>query len=216
MQSQKMLNLIDIGFNDYTVEDKREAFMILDIAMKKLHEEGKMVTSFDPKNIYFQDGIYFYKYTADISPVLVDSKDAAVLHNVIGLSNLAFCTYLPNYDLKNGLMNPSVIRSNYRQYESVFSPEDKEYYRSVLVDSFENGNLPKIPYYYDYIANNLKDSDLSDRSNSSIRSYVKATEAGKMMTEQNAESAFSTTFYLVCMVSAALIAFVGLGIYFLN
>ena len=48
----KEINLIDLDFYDFSVEEKREVFMILDMVMKKYHENGYMITSFAPKDIY--------------------------------------------------------------------------------------------------------------------------------------------------------------------
>ena len=213
---EREIDLVSLGFQDYSVEDKRKIFMILDIAMKKYHENGYMIKSFMPKDIYYQNGIFGFSEYEHISPINSNDKDEAIYNNIVGLSNLAFCSYLPNYDFSAGLMNIDVLVENYKAYENVFDPIDKEYYRTVLIDSHINKQLPEPKYYYDYVSKKMQGVDLSDRSNGSVRSYVKATEAGRAMADNNKESAFSTTFYLTCMVSAMIIAFIGIGLYFLK
>ena len=92
-------NLNDIGFKSFDYDEKRYSLMLLDMKMKKLHEQNKMVTSFEPNDIYYDDGSFEFGKTTDISPVVANDKNSAILHNIIGLSNLAFCSYLPLYDL---------------------------------------------------------------------------------------------------------------------
>ena len=212
----KPMNLVDIGLKDYKNEDKREVFMILDQVMKNLHENNMIITSFDPKDIIYENSEFVYTKVSPMSPIVASDKQSAVVDNVIKLANLALCFYLPNYDFNSGLLDPRVLKNNYRAYENVFDPIDKAYYRSVLVDTFTENKIPPILYYYDYVSATLKDSDLSDRNNSNVRSYVKATEAGRLMTDKNSESAFSTTFALTSMVAAALILIIGLALYFLK
>ena len=211
---QRDVNLIDLGFQNFSVEEKRKIFMILDIVMKKYHDKGYMITSFDPKDIYYQDEIFSFSKYSRISPINTDDKNDAVLNNVIGLSNLAFCSYLPQYDFTRGILNSEAVKDNYDKFENIFIPFDRQYYRSVLVDSINKKQLPEIPYYYDYVNSKMKDSNLADRKNSNSLAYVKATEIGKLMSDKNNEGGFGTTFYLACMLSSTLIALIGLGIYF--
>ena len=210
------INLVDLGFQNFSMEEKREIFMILDIVMKKYHERGLMITSFEPKDIYYQNSIFsFSKYTS-ISPLNSNDKSDAILSNVIELANLAFCSYLPIYDFSRGLLNNGVVSRYYSKFENRFVPMDRGYYRSILVDAFNNRQLPEIPYYYDYIKNVMNNTDLSNRNNTNVRAFVKATEAGKLMADTDKEAAFGTVFYFVCMVTSMLIAFAGLALYFLN
>ena len=209
------INLIDLNFNDFSMDEKREVFMILDMVMKKYHENGYMITSFAPKDIYYQNNLFSFSKYARISPLNVNDKNDAILNNIIELSNLAFCSYLPLYDLRRGLLNSDVVSNYYDKFENRFLPIDRGYYRSVLVDSVINHRLPETPYYYDYIKNVMNNNDLSNKNNSNVKSFVKATEAGKLMTEDR-EAAFSTTFYIACMLSTTLIAVAGIILYFLK
>ena len=221
----KEINLIDLDFYDFSIEEKREVFMILDMVMKKYHENGYMITSFAPKDIYYQNGLFGYSKFTHISPLNANDKNDAILNNIIGLSNLAFCCYLPLYDLSKGLLNNEVVSKYYNKFENRFVPMDRGYYRSVLVDGIIDKKLPEIPYYYDYVKrivnNNINDKtsskkdETSSNGNGNVRAFVKATEAGKLMAD-NQEAAFSTMFYLACMVASTLIAVGGILLYFLK
>ena len=148
---QKEVSLLDLNFQSFSVEEKRKIFMILDMVMKKYHANGYMITSFDPKDIYYQDEIFSFSKYSSISPLNTDDKNDAILNNIVGLSNLAFCSYLPQYDFTKGLLNIDALKENYSKFEDNFVPFDREYYRSVLIDSTSKKQLPETVYYYDYI-----------------------------------------------------------------
>ena len=209
-------NLIDIGFQNFSKEEKRNVFLILDMVMKEYHKKGYMITSFNPKDIYYENQIFSFSKFEKISPVNANDEADAILNNIISLANLAFCSYLPIYDINQGLLNSRVVSKYYEKFENNFIPMDRGYYRSVLVGSVNTKKLPEVPYFYDYIKNVMKDTDLSNHNNSNVMAFVKATQAGKLMSDKNEEAAFSTIFYLTCMVASMLIAFVGLGLYFLK
>ena len=213
---EKERNLIDIGFQNFTKEEKRNTFLILDMVMKEYHKKGYMITSFNPKDIYYENQIFSFSKYEKISPITTNDESDAILGNIISLANLAFCSYLPIYDIKQGLLNSDVVSKYYDKFENNFIPMDRGYYRSVLVDSVGTKKLPEIPYFYDYVKHVMENTDLSNNNNSNVISFIKATEAGRLMADKNDEAAFSTTFYLTCMVSAMLIAFVGLAFYFLK
>ena len=209
-------NLIDLGFQNFSKEEKRNVFLILDMVMKEYHKKGYMITSFNPKDIYYENQLFSFSKYEKISPVSVNDESDAVLNNIISLANLAFCSYLPIYDINQGLLNSEVVSKYYPKFENNFIPIDRGYYRSVLVESVSTKTMPEVPYLYDYIEKVMKNTDLSDRSNSNVTAFLKATEAGRLMTEKNDQAAFSTIFYLTCMVSAMLIAFAGIALYFLK
>lgn len=205
----RVFNLLDIGFSNLTKDEKRESLIMLDVALKKLHQNNFKVDSFDPKDIYYENGIYFYSKVSPISKGM-DNKDDVVLDNIIGLSDLAFCSYLPSYDLKNGLLNGKVLNEQFDKFGSIFTIEDKNYYRSVLVDAYTNHKLPDNIYYSDYILGNEKNT--RNHSNQ----YIKATQAGKMYADMLDDSAFGKTFFFASMVATMMIAFIGIAIYFLK
>lgn len=209
-------NLIDIGFQNFSKEEKRNVFLVLDMVMKEYHKKGYMITSFNPKDIYYENQIFSFSKYEKISPVSVNDESDAILNNVISLANLAFCSYLPIYDINQGLLNSEVVSKYYEKFENNFIPIDRGYYRSVLVDSVRTKKLPETPYLYDYIKSVMENTDLSNRSNSNVMAFIKATEAGKLMADKDNQAAFSTIFYLTCMVSSMLIAFLGLALYFLK
>lgn len=209
-------NLIDIGFQNFTKEEKRNTFLVLDMVMKEYHKKGYMITSFNPKDIYYENQMFSFSKYEKISPINSNDVNDAILSNIISLANLTFCSYLPMYDINQGLLNSEVVSKYYEKFESNFIPIDRAYYRSILVDSVRNKKMPEVPYLYDHITKVMENTDLSNQNNSNVASYIKATEAGRLMAEKNEEAAFSTIFYLTCMVSAMLIAFIGLAIYFLK
>ena len=137
--------------------------------------------------------------------------DDAILKNVLSLSNLAFCTYLPDYDTKQGLFSHNVIAECF-QGASMFLPDaDKEYYKSILVDSYRaNKFVGDSIYYYDYVVNNNQ-SEISKGNSSKL---VKATQAGKALSNPD-EAAFGKTFFLLAMVASTTILLIGLFVYFM-
>lgn len=205
------INLIDLNFKNFSSEEKSAAFVIMDIMMKKLHDKNLMVTDFDPKNIYFQDGIYFFDKVSPISDYYVDNKEKAILRNIMGLSNLAFCSYLPDYNLNYGLLSYDVINQHFNEFISYFPEIDRDYYKSIFIDSYENKKLPSdTTYYSDYV---VKQHQNSSNSNSSSLAYIKATEAGRAFANQD-EAAFGHSFFFLTIVASIIVALVGFLIYF--
>ena len=199
-------NLVEIEFGKLSKAEKRESFAMMDIALKRIHEKNFKVDSFDPSDIFFEDGLFFFK---DVTPINynVDSKGEAILDDIIGLSNLAFCSYLPSYDLSNGLLNTKVVSEQFDKFVTIFEGDDKDYYRSVLVDSFNSRQLPNTVYYSDFVK----------EKGSNGRAMVKSTLAGKLMDNDKLDNAaFGNTFFFACMVATMIMAFIGLAIYFLK
>ena len=199
-------NLIEIEFSKLSKAEKRETFAMMDIALKRIHEKNFKVDSFNPSDIYFEDGLFFYK---EVTPINynVDTKEDAILDDIIGLANLAFCSYLPSYDLSNGLLNTKVVSEQFDKFVSIFEGDDKEYYKSVLVDSYISHELPKVVYYSDFVK----------EKGSNGKGMVKSTLAGKLMDNDGLDNAaFGKTFFFACMVATMIMAFIGLAIYFLK
>lgn len=203
-------NLVDIDFSKLSKEEKRESFVMLDIALKEIHKKNFKVDSFSPNDIFYQDGFYFYK---EVSPIKsdIDNKDDAILDDIVGLSNLAFCSYLPSYDLNGGLLNAKVVSDQFDKFSSIFDADDRKYYKSIIVDAYTSHKLPEEIYYSDYILNKEKNNSGNKHSNA----YVKATQAGKLYADKD-EAGFGRTFFFICMVTTMIIAFIGLAIYFLK
>ena len=49
-------NLVEIEFGKLSKAEKRESFAMMDIALKRIHEKNFKVDSFDPSDIFFEDG----------------------------------------------------------------------------------------------------------------------------------------------------------------
>lgn len=205
-------NLVDIEFNKLSKDEKRESFVMMDVALKQIHAKDFKVDSFNPKDIYYEDGFYFYKEVTPINKN-VDTKENAVLDDIIGLSNLAFCSYLPSYDLNNGLLNGKVVSEQFDKFTTIFDADDRDYYKSVLVDSYNSHELPKNVYYSDYIIEKEKNGSDMSRGNA----LKKSTLAGRLMNDDKLDTAaFGRTFFFACMVATMIMAFIGLAIYFLK
>ena len=143
-------NLIDIGFQNFTKEEKRNTFLVLDMVMKEYHKKGYMITSFNPKDIYYENQMFSFSKYEKISPINSNDVNDAILSNIISLANLTFCSYLPMYDINQGLLNSEVVSKYYEKFESNFIPIDRAYYRSILVDSVRDKKMPEVPYLYDH------------------------------------------------------------------
>ena len=208
---ERSYNLIDIDFAKLSKDEKRQSFIIMDLALKEIHKKNYKVDSFAPSDIYYQDGFYFYDEVTPIN-TNIDKKEDAVLDDIIGLSNLAFCSYLPSYDLNNGLLNGKVVSEQFDKFISIFDQDDKEYYKAVLVDAYKNHKLPENPYYSDYIMEKEKNGT----SKSDNKNLAKSTLAGRLYADDNAQAGFGRIFFLSCMVTSMIIAFIGLALYFLK
>ena len=207
------IDLVDIDLNSFNNDEKRASFITMDIIMKDMHKKNKMITSFRPQDICYdkETSLFYFDKVEDINPRVANSKEGAIRDNIIGLSTLAFCSYLKTYDPKNGLLNNGVISDQFEDFKDMFDEDDIEYYRSVLVDSYKKKELPDTPYYSDYILTKSH----SKNANTNTRSLVKSTEAGRLMTDRD-EAAFGNIFYMSCMVAATVIAVVGIILYIVN
>lgn len=200
------VNLLDINFKSLPMEEKRTAFVLMDIMLKKLHEKNMMVTSFQPHDIYFENGFYSFEKVSPITNYYAKDKEEAILRNLLGLSNLAFCSYLSDYRLEQGLLSYEVVSNHFQSFANIFNEEDRNYYKTILVDCYQSGKLSQnCVYYSDYIINVNKGKNTSSRNS---LSYVKATEAGRAMASED-EAAFGHTFFLFTVVASISVAFIG-------
>ncbi len=205
------VSLIDMGFKNFPVEEKRTAFILMDVMLKKLHEKNLMVTNFNPNRIYYENGYYYFEDVSPITNYYARDKEDAILRNLLGLSNLAFCSYLPEYQLNQGLLSYEVISSHFNSFSHIFVEEDRNYYKTILVDSFQSGRLSKENIYYsDYIIKNNKNGTTNSKNS---LAYVKATEAGRALFPPD-EAAFGHTFFLLTIVASISIALIGFIILF--
>jgi len=206
---ENKVSLLDINFKNLSLEEKREIFFMLDMMMKRLHERDLMVTDFSASQIYFQNGIYMYEKVSPISAYYSDNKEHAVLRNILGLSNLAFCSYLPDYRIQQGLLSYDVVHQQFDNFASYLPEDDRSYYKSVLVDSFSSKKLPADTVYYsDYVVKQQKTS-----GNSNGLSYIKATDIGRAFSQKD-EAAFGHNFFFMAMVTSVTIALIGIIAYF--
>lgn len=207
------VNLVDMNFKQLSIADKRVAFILMDAMLKKLHDKNMIVTDFSPNKIYYQDNYYSFERVSLISDYYANNKDIAIFSNVLALANLAFCSYLPDYNLSNGMLNFDVICDNFDNFAGYLPEEDRDYYRGVLVDSYKKGKIDgHILYYSDYIINKKN----SNKESSNNLAYVKATEVGKAFASVDNESAFGNNFFLMSLVFSLIIGMIGIIFYFSN
>lgn len=212
MNTNKGINLVDMNFKKLSASDKRVAFVLMDVMLKKLHEKNLMVTDFNPSKISFQDDYYIFQDVVPITNYYADNKEEAIRRNILGLSNLAFCSYLPDYQLSNGLLSYEVISNHYDDFASIFMEQDRKYYKSILVDSYKSNKLPsEYIYYSDYVKTLKNDSSMDKGAN---LAYVKATEAGKLLTDkENKEAAFGNTFFFATATMSLFVLILGIILY---
>lgn len=205
----EVITLDKLDFRSYSIDKKKEAFVSLDAMMKELHKRNMMVLSFSVKDIAFENGIYYFLKTAPIDSHYADNKDDAIYKNIMTLSNLALCMYLPDFILNDSLLNHDTILQNFKDFKTYFPTGDANYYESILVDSYNKRSLPEVKYYTDYL--NKKSHDLNGNNNSMV--MVKATEAGKAWARED-EAAFTNTFLLLLSVFSITIALIMAMIFF--
>ena len=210
------INLVDLGFNSLGMDEKRYFFITMDMVMKNLHNHNQMITSFMPQDIYYDPDtkLIYYNKVSSIDDRSADSKEDAIRDNIIGLSTLAFCSYLKTYDPKDGLLNNGVIATEFNKFGEIFNEDDKDYYRKVLVDCYNTKTMPVPLYYSETILEKAQQRNSADKSDNKILSF--ATEAGRLMTDKNQEAAFGTQFFLVSMVACTVLVSIGYIIYLLS
>ncbi len=208
-------NLVEMDFNHLDQDAKRYSFLLMDQELHELLEiKNKFVTDFEPTNIYYDDDTKTYSYAKveEISPLVVNSKEEARVYDIIGLSTLAFCSYLPSYSLKNGLLDSGVISQKFDSFATIFNEDDRNYYREVLVNTRTTGKLPEPIYYFDYV------KQKESISNSDSKSLGLSTAAGRAFSEKEKsnEAAFGDIFFFVTITASMLIGIGSLLIFFLK
>lgn len=202
------VNLIDMNFKTMSVEEKRAALVAMDLMLKKLHSSNLMVTDFNVNNIYFEDGIYYFQKIRPITSIVAGNREEAILNNMIWMSIVALWAY--NDNSTNILVSPSYVSNHFDRFSFWYPEEDRDYYRSILVDSYRNGKLVSSDIYFsDYV---IKQNHSSNKSGTSL-AYVKATEAGKAFASID-EAAFSNSFFMVTVVTTLSVLLVGLIFFF--
>lgn len=198
------VSLINTNLKSDTVSQKQVALVLMDMMLKRLHKNNYMVRNFDVNNIYFENGVYEFDENKimPITSVVADNKEQAILHNLTWMSMVALWLYSDNPTTT--LISPEFVRNNFDSFSFWYPQEDREYYRSVLVDG-------TISYYSDYVINKNKNQD--GKGHSSNLAYMKATEAGKMFANTD-EAAFGHTFFLMTVVASLMVILIGVIFYF--
>lgn len=205
------VSLMDMNFKNMPVEQKRAALVIMDLMLKKLHAKNMMVTDFNIHNIYFQDGIYFFSKTAPISSIVADNKEMAILNNMIWMSMVALWAYSDHSS--NSLLAPLYVSNHFANFSFWYPEEDRAYYKSILVDSYQAGKVVGTDIYLsDHV---IKQSKGHSSTNASSLAYVKATEAGRALASMD-EAAFGHNFFLLTVAASLVVIMLGVLFYFSN
>jgi hypothetical protein len=203
-------DLLSLGLKNLPIEEKKAALVVMDIMLKKLHDNGYMVCDFSPNHIYFQDGIYYFEKILPISSVVADNREEAILNNVIWMSILALWVYSPTAN--DNLIQPSFVSNKFDSFSSCYPEGDRSYYKSILVDSYQSGKIKtSTPYFSDYI---IKNHNNRSSKNTASLAYVKATEVGKLLANDE-EAAFGHNFFFLTVVASITVLFIGLISYLL-
>jgi len=195
-------SIVDFNLSSMSMEYKREFFYKLDLVMKQLHENGSYVTDFSPNSILIDEVTRIPSFTqiSTFSSSYVDPRDLKKA-NMLWLADLAFCSYLPEYSLSQGLLNPEVLSLRFSDFQEYFPEDDVEFYRDVFNVDFADDSTPVI-YYSDYI--NKKTGNVSRSSGNAI-SYVKSTTAGRAMAGSDNEQGYINYIFIASIVLAIVI-----------
>ncbi|MBE6146801.1 MAG: hypothetical protein E7168_00540 [Firmicutes bacterium] len=190
-------SIVDFKLESMSMDYKREFFYKLDMMLKEIHTSGGYVMDFSPKSIYVSDITRIPAFTSISSfQNTYINPDDVKRANLLMMADLAFCCYLPEYSLDNGLLNPEVLATGFDNFKSYFPEEDVEYYKSIFELDYADDNAP-ILYYSDYI-NQKKSSSSNEQKNS--KTYIKSTPAGKAMSHSSDEAAFASNILMMCIV----------------
>lgn len=203
------LNIIDYGISSRSVEEKREFLYNLDYQLKYIHEHDGYIRNMDPRNIYIDDDNHFpfFEDIYSISKSGFEDPNEIKIVNLLWLADLAFCLYLPEYHLENGLFSLDILSNNFEQLKTYFPDKDVNYYRGVF------SNINTISYFSDYFQK-------IDNSNSKVAAnaiqYIKSTPAGRAMALKDEESGLVNYVFITCVVFAIVILVLGFCFYFLK
>ena len=203
--------IVEFGLSTMSMDYKREFLYKLDSMLKEIHESGGFVTSFDPNTIYITEDTRMPVFSS-IRRFLPDEEDQQNIKvaNLLWMADLAFCLYLPDYNLANGLLNPEVISMYFQDFKGYFPEEDVDYYASIFQLDYSLSVLPT-QYYSDYINTKMEANQAS--AYSSHKSYSKSTLAGRMMSEKNniRNAGYANYILMTSLVGSLLL----LGVWFL-
>lgn len=202
------LNIIDYGISNLSMDEKRQFLYNLDYQIKYIHNNDGYVNNIDPSNIYIDsnNGFPFFEDIYSISKSGFTDSNEIKRINLLWLASLAISIYLPDYDLKNGLMSLEVLSNNFEQIKSFIPEEDIPYYRSIF------SGTKTILYFSDYVQKlGVSNSNIS----SNAMKYIKSTPAGRAMAAIDSESGSINYVFITCVVFI-LIILVAFGIFYLT
>ncbi len=167
------VNLIEYRRSYRSKEEIRNILYNLSKDMKRHHQNGEYIDDFSPRTISVcwtnPTDVVFTKYRR-FGQIPLSDIITFKINDIKKLSLLAFCLFLDDYDLENGLLNMDVVKNSIGDNLNIFIDIDRDYYKSV----FSSGNMF---YYCDYVdgrISKLEDNNKNSTMNSElgVASYV--------------------------------------------
>lgn len=153
--------MIEYKMSYRSKEELSDILYNLSLDMKKHHKNGEYITDFSPRTISIcwtnHSSAFFTKYTRFSQMSLTDIVELKI-SNIRMLALLAFCLFLDDYDLENGLLNFEVVKNNIQNNLNLFLERDRNYYKDIFTNE-------KINYYCDYVNSVLGDSIVDKKNN---------------------------------------------------
>lgn len=199
--------LLSDWLDDFTknMVDRREILYGLSLAMKNENKNQNYVLDFNPTQIsvnYTNNRqVIFHNIVHALAPESEDYKR----RDIKMLATFAVGMYI-EWPWRNGLLNATVLGNNFDTFAYLLPPEDKDYFRRVLVD---NETL----YYSDYRQKleEQKKEENSSLSNSGPKLVLaNAAQTGVVqdiyenqdeIEKTDSKAAFSTSAFLVVSFS---------------
>lgn len=174
---------------DSDIPNFKKLFNCMDLSMKRLHQDGEYVTSFNIDDILVFD--QYVRYTKT-SKLYFEDRDYMIHRNIVYLACLAIGVYSDCLSYINP-DNMRYIRSNFSSFATVIPEDVVPYYKGVVE---RDANV----YLNDFIRAKAEREIQRDRSmldqgdfssnNKNISTYSKSTFAGRMLADDSNKSAF--------------------------
>ena len=161
----------------------QKLFYKLDSLMKKLHDMGYAVSSFDVSDILVEP----LKYNS----VREDKENLYVHDNIRELANIAIKIYGTDSEKFKEIENVAVTRDNYDMFREFIPSAVEPYYRGII--------LRDATVYLSDFMKAKRDREVADanRELQSGRAIKKSTMAGKLYNDDENKSAAFTLVYLL-------------------
>lgn len=179
---KEFIELHDVDKEGETVAYQK-LFYKLDSLMKKLHDMGYAVSSFDVQNILVEP----IKFNA----VREDSENLYVHDNIHELASLAIKIYGSDSETFKKIEKVSITRDNYEMFREFIPSSLEPYYRGIILRG-------ATVYLSDFMkAKRDREIEEGNRELQSSRTIKKSTMAGKLYNDDENKNAAFTLVYLL-------------------